>query len=191
MSRRRSASVRSRPYATLPRIVAAALKRRQPYASGWKPCSRTYFVTVKLRPHRPTVPSSIRSASSGRRIATKLPIRLLVMPEPTRDDVDRLLGPATPHFAYQLRARVRELVLDLPEDHDVRKYAEEKIELLDRLGYASSKAAEARRGRRTATAHRSPERGGRRGATRSPRTARAAEGAAEERRGGGAEPLLL
>ena len=64
------------------------------------------------------------------------------MPEPTRDDVDRLVGPATPHFAYQLRARVRELVLDLPEDHDVRMYAEEKIELLDRLGYASSKADE-------------------------------------------------
>jgi hypothetical protein len=64
------------------------------------------------------------------------------MPEPTRADVDRLVGPATPHFAYQLRARVRELVLDLPEGHEVRRYAEEKIELLDRLGYASSKAEE-------------------------------------------------
>ena len=64
------------------------------------------------------------------------------MPEPTREDVDRLVGPATPHFAYQLRARVRELVLDLPEDHEVRVYAEEKIELLDRLGHASSKADE-------------------------------------------------
>jgi hypothetical protein len=64
------------------------------------------------------------------------------MREPTREDVDRLVGPATPHFAYQLRARVEELVLDLPEDHDVRKYAQEKMELLDRLGYASSKADE-------------------------------------------------
>jgi hypothetical protein len=62
--------------------------------------------------------------------------------EPTREDVDALVGPATPHFAYQLRARVRELVADLPLDHDVRRYAEEKIELLDRLGYASSKAEE-------------------------------------------------
>ena len=62
--------------------------------------------------------------------------------EPTRDDVDALVGPATPHFAYQLRARVRELVADLPADHDVRRYAEEKIDLLDRLGYASSKAEE-------------------------------------------------
>jgi hypothetical protein len=64
------------------------------------------------------------------------------MPEPTREDVDRLVGPATPHFAYQLRARVRELVQGLPEDHEVRKYGEEKMELLDRLGHASSKADE-------------------------------------------------
>ena len=62
------------------------------------------------------------------------------MPEPTFADVDELVGPATPHFAYQLRARVLELVLDLPEEHPVRQYAEEKMELLDRLGHASSKA---------------------------------------------------
>ena len=62
--------------------------------------------------------------------------------EPTRHDVDVLAGPATPHFAYQLRARIRELVAQLPPEHDVRRYAEEKIELLDRLGHASSKAEE-------------------------------------------------
>jgi hypothetical protein len=60
--------------------------------------------------------------------------------EPTREDVDALVGPATPHFAYQIRARVRELIEGLPEDHPVRGYGEEQIELLDRLGYASSKA---------------------------------------------------
>jgi len=64
------------------------------------------------------------------------------MAVPTRDDVDALVGPATPHFAYQLRARLRELVADLPEGHDVRRYADEKMELLDRLGHASSKADE-------------------------------------------------
>jgi hypothetical protein len=62
------------------------------------------------------------------------------MAEPTIRDVDALLGPATPHFAYQLRARVRELVHDLPADHEVRRHAEEKMRLLDRLGHASSKA---------------------------------------------------
>jgi hypothetical protein len=71
------------------------------------------------------------------------------MAEPTRDDVDAIVGPATPHFAYQLRARVLELVEDLPESHEVRRYAEEKAELLDRLGHASSKAEEGRREPRT------------------------------------------
>ena len=62
------------------------------------------------------------------------------MAEPTFADIDALVGPATPHFAYQLRARVEELVRDLPETHPVRGYAVEKLELLDRLGHASSKA---------------------------------------------------
>jgi hypothetical protein len=60
--------------------------------------------------------------------------------EPTRDDIDALVGSATPHFAYQLRARVRELVADLPQDHPLRRYGEEKADLLDRLGHASSRA---------------------------------------------------
>ena len=70
------------------------------------------------------------------------------MLHPTRDDVDALAGPATPHFAYQIRARLRELVDGLPADDDVRGYAEEKIELLDRLGHASGKAHEGPRVRR-------------------------------------------
>jgi RecB family exonuclease len=52
------------------------------------------------------------------------------------------LGFATPHFAYQLRARVQELIEDLPDDDPVRRYGEQKMELLDRLGHASSKAEE-------------------------------------------------
>ena len=67
------------------------------------------------------------------------------MAEPTRDDIDALVGPATPHFAYQLRARVREVVENLPHDHPVRRYGEEKMELLDRLGHASSKAEDGSR----------------------------------------------
>jgi hypothetical protein len=67
------------------------------------------------------------------------------MAEPTRDDIDALVGPATPHFAYQLRARVRELIQDLADDHPLRKYGEEKMELLDRLGHASSLAQDSER----------------------------------------------
>ena len=69
-------------------------------------------------------------------------VTLGVLAEPTIDDIEALVGPATPHFAFQLRARVRELIRHLPEEHPVRRFGEEKIELLDRLGYASSKAEE-------------------------------------------------
>ena len=64
------------------------------------------------------------------------------MPEPTRDDIDALVGPATPHFAHQIRARVENLIADLPADHPARRYGEEKVALLRRLAYASSKAEE-------------------------------------------------
>ena len=71
------------------------------------------------------------------------------MPQPTREDVDALVGPATPHFAYQLRARVEELIADLPDSHPVKQYGRERMELLDRLGYASSKAEEGARAPRS------------------------------------------
>ena len=68
---------------------------------------------------------------------------------PTIEEIDALVGPATPHFAYQIRARVQELVLDLAEDNPVRRYAEEKMALLERLAHASSKAEEGGREPRT------------------------------------------
>jgi hypothetical protein len=61
---------------------------------------------------------------------------------PTRADVDELVGPATPHFAMQIRARVRALVRELPADDPVRAYGEEQMALLERLAFASSKAEE-------------------------------------------------
>jgi hypothetical protein len=67
------------------------------------------------------------------------------MREPTIEDVDALVGPATHHFAYQLRARLEELVLGLPEEHAVKQNALEKMQVLDRLGHASSKAEEGER----------------------------------------------
>ena len=62
------------------------------------------------------------------------------MREPTTQDVDTLIGPATPHFAYQIRQRVERLVRDLPADHPVRAYADDRLGLLDGLGRTTSKA---------------------------------------------------
>jgi hypothetical protein len=69
--------------------------------------------------------------------------------DPIIEQIDALVGPATPHFTYQLRARIRQLIENLPESHPARRYGEEKMELLDRLGRASSKAAEGGREPRT------------------------------------------
>jgi hypothetical protein len=68
---------------------------------------------------------------------------------PTIRDIDALVGPATPQFAYHLRARIRELIAPLGEDDPVRRYGEEKMELLDSLGHASSKAEHGGREPRT------------------------------------------
>jgi len=62
--------------------------------------------------------------------------------EPTPEDVEALVCAATPHFAFQIRARVRDLIKDLPSDHATRRFAEEKIAMLERLGYSSTKALE-------------------------------------------------
>ena len=60
------------------------------------------------------------------------------MAEPSIRDIDALVGPATPHFALQIRARVRELVEDVSSDHPVRRYGEEKMRMLEALALASS-----------------------------------------------------
>ena len=59
--------------------------------------------------------------------------------EPTARDVDRLIGPATPHFAYQIRQRVENLIANLPTDNEVSAYAAERLALLDGLGHTTSK----------------------------------------------------
>ena len=67
-----------------------------------------------------------RGRRTGRRTWRSTRYASAAWPSPARD-IDALVGPATPHFAYQLRARVRELIEDLPADHPVRRYGEEKM----------------------------------------------------------------
>ena len=53
--------------------------------------------------------------------------------EPTVEDVRQLMGASTPHFALQLRNRIRNLVGGLPPDHPARVEGEREIARLDRI----------------------------------------------------------
>src|ERR671921_85185 len=52
----------------------------------------------------------------------------------TVDDVRQLMGASTPHFALQLRNRIRTLIAGLPEDDPARRLGELEIARLERLG---------------------------------------------------------
>lgn len=53
--------------------------------------------------------------------------------EPTVEDVKQLMGASTPHFALQIRNRIRALVAGLPEGHEARVLGEREIARLDQL----------------------------------------------------------
>jgi hypothetical protein len=55
--------------------------------------------------------------------------------EPTVEDVRQLMGASTPHFALQVRNRIRNLIVDLPPDHPARVEGEREIARLDRLAF--------------------------------------------------------
>ena len=53
--------------------------------------------------------------------------------EPTVEDVHQLMGASTPHFALQIRNRIRRLIERLPADDPVRIEGEREIERLTEL----------------------------------------------------------
>jgi hypothetical protein len=53
--------------------------------------------------------------------------------EVTVEDVRQLMGASTPHFALQLRNRIKTLIAHLPPDHPARILGEREIARLDRL----------------------------------------------------------
>ena len=55
--------------------------------------------------------------------------------EPTMEDLRQLFGASTPHFALQLRNRIRHLIADLPEGHPVRVEGEREIARLEALAF--------------------------------------------------------
>jgi hypothetical protein len=54
--------------------------------------------------------------------------------EVTVEDVRQLMGASTPHFALQLRNRIRNLIAGLPAGHPARVEGEREIARLERLG---------------------------------------------------------
>jgi hypothetical protein len=53
----------------------------------------------------------------------------------TVEDVRQLMGASTPHFALQLRERIRALIRGLPEDDPARVEGERELARLDRIAY--------------------------------------------------------
>ena len=64
------------------------------------------------------------------------PDRLASDHETTVEDVRQLMGASTPHFALQLRERIRTLIRGLPEGHPARVEGEREIARLDRIAYS-------------------------------------------------------
>ncbi len=63
------------------------------------------------------------------------PARLREGHEVTVEDVRQLMGASTPHFALQLRERIRALIRDLPEGNPARQEGELEIRRLDRIAF--------------------------------------------------------
>ena len=55
--------------------------------------------------------------------------------EPTVEDVRQLMGASTPHFALQIRNRIRNMIAGLPEDHPARVEGEREVRRLDELAF--------------------------------------------------------
>ena len=54
---------------------------------------------------------------------------------PTVEDVRELMGASTPHFALQIRNRIRKLIKDLPPDDPARREGEREIARLEQLAF--------------------------------------------------------
>jgi hypothetical protein len=63
------------------------------------------------------------------------PERLRPQHQVSVDDVRQLMGASTPHFAMQLRNRIRALIAPLAADDPARRLGEQEIARLERLGF--------------------------------------------------------
>ena len=68
--------------------------------------------------------------------------------EPTVEDVRQLMGASAPHFALQIRNRIRNLVGGLPDDHPARVMGEAEMARLERLAVEGEQRGQAVPGER-------------------------------------------
>ncbi len=67
------------------------------------------------------------------------PQRLRPDRQVTVDDVRQLMGASTPHFALQLRNRIRNMIDRLPAGHPVKIEGEREITRLDEIARGGEK----------------------------------------------------
>jgi hypothetical protein len=77
--------------------------------------------------------------------------------EPTVEDVRELMGASTPHFALQIRNRIRTLIDDLPPNHPARIQGEREIERLEDIAVEGEHRGPAVEGERELPSVRRPD----------------------------------
>jgi hypothetical protein len=77
--------------------------------------------------------------------------------EPTIEDVRQLMGASTPHFALQIRNRIRTLVGNLPVDHPARVEGEREIRRLEQLALGSERRGPIQEHEQGLPSYRGPE----------------------------------
>jgi hypothetical protein len=70
-------------------------------------------------------------------------LRIQSAEEVSVEDVRRLMGASTPHFALQLRNRIARLIAGLSADHPARVEGEREIARLERLGFSGETRGQA------------------------------------------------
>ena len=77
--------------------------------------------------------------------------------EPTVEDVRQLMGASTPHFALQLRNRIRTLIGRLPQDHPARIEGEREIARLDQIALGAERRGPIQQGEDGLPSYRGPD----------------------------------
>jgi hypothetical protein len=66
--------------------------------------------------------------------------------EPTVEDVRQLMGASAPHFALQIRNRIRTLIVGLPEGHPARVEGEREIARLEDIAEGAERRGKSGQG---------------------------------------------